>query len=166
MPWNRPLRKLASEMKTKMKSVVLPVGPPKTVSTWTRLTTYMVHLPPSVRMYWICTIPRHFNPVAALWLLPVDHFDSMSFPFHFFIHSLGPSKMLPPPFKSLSCSPQGKSGVSLKQGKNKTKQKQPLKSPNWISTLIYFKICAVMYSVMYGNFFQVLTIHHSVPRNF
>lgn len=38
--------------------------------------------------------------------------------------------MLPPPFKSLSCSPQGKSGESLKQGKNKTKQKQPLKSPN------------------------------------
>lgn len=114
LPWSRLSRKLANDMSilcstAEANTAVLPVGPPKTVSTWTQLITRLVHLSSSVQAYWPCNSPQALQSAGSSVTSTCRSLCLNAFPSPPLIHKLGPSKMWSP-LRSLSWSRHGRSG--------------------------------------------------------
>lgn len=114
MPWSGLWRKLANEMSilcslAEANSAVLPVGPPKTVSTCTQLITCGVHLSPSVQVYWPYNSPQALQSAGSSVTSTCRSPCLNALPSPPLIHKLGPGKMWSP-LRSLSWSHQGRSG--------------------------------------------------------
>lgn len=148
MPWSRLWRKLANEM---------------SISTCTQLITYMVHLSPSVQVYWSCNSRQALQSGGSS---VTSTCGSLC------LHALSFS----PSYPCIRTSPKccllweafpipAKAEVEMAV----LKQKQTNKQKHWnlqTEFALYLKRCGMMYGVTHGNFFQVLTIQHSDLGNF